>query len=563
MRSPRVFLRVLFALARRYLPAEIAGTVLMLAACTVVARWNDHVVTMVLVAIVAESVGFYGVIGVNVWLEQWRATSGHDQRLRRTAVRTVALLCAEFGPAEVVDTVTRAPIMALGVIVLGPGWVGLMAGKVGADLVFYGFAAGAFLVTKARGWRTPSAPAQNDLIDRRTAEVRALMARPEVENALARQGTPLLVLDPTVVARQYRRLTEALPYVRFHYALKALAHPAVLRVIDDEDGWFDVAGAAELALLQDLDIDTRRVIHTHPIKTEREIAQAIRAGVSTFVVDNADELRKLAHAEAGVRVLVRLAYRNPQASIDLSSKFGVDHAEAERLVRLALAMGVPVAGFSFHVGSQLDAVAPFRTAVDETLRFMDLLEGEYGLAFSVLDIGGGFPVDYRSETVTIEQIAAAIDPLLRPRAAKLEILAEPGRVVVADAMTLVAGVSGVANRPDGHWAYLDDGVYGSWSNIVFEGIVPLLLTSPDLDGEDRPRRLTTLAGPTCDSIDVLAREVDLPELRPGDYVVSPTMGAYSVVTATEFNGLSAAPVLVLDGRSVAEAGSRSLSVVTG
>lgn len=453
--------------------------------------------------------------------------------------------------------------MALGVIALGPGWLGLVLGKIGADVVFYGFAAGAYLVTKARGWRMPSAPAEDALLERRTAEIRHLLATPAVERALATVGTPLLVLEPETVRRQYCRLTEALPYVRFHYALKALAHPAVVAAIDAEDGWFDIASAGELALLQDMDIEPERIIHTHPMKSEREIANAVAAGVSTFVVDSADELRKLAAAEAGVRVLIRLAYRNPQASIDLSSKFGVDHAEAERLVRLASALGVPIAGFSFHVGSQLDAVEPFRSAVERTLRFMDLLERDYGLRFSVLDIGGGFPVDYRNETVTIEQIAAALDPLLAPRAGRLEILAEPGRVVVADAMTLVARVVGVANRPDGHWAYLDDGVYGSWSNIIFEGIVPLVLTEPELTGEARPRCRTTLAGPTCDSIDVLAREVDLPQLRPGDLVVSPTMGAYSVVTATEFNGLAPAPILVLGTQAEPAAAEPRLTVITG
>lgn len=545
MRSPRTVEAVLTLLARRYLLAEIAGTALMLAAGLLATRnGHDGVVTVVVVALIAEGIGFYGVIGFGVWREQWRSTAGHDDRLRRTAVRTAGLIGVEFGPAELVDAVTRPPIVALGVVALGPGWVGLLAGKVVADVVFYVLAFGAYLVTRVRGWRRPSGPVKDALLERRTAEVRDLIARPDVADALRAHGTPLMVLEPETVRRQYRRLSDHLPYVRFHYAVKALAHPAVVSAIDAEDGWFDVASAGELRLLQQMGIEPDRIIHTHPVKSEREIADAVAAGVSTFVVDSADELRKLKAAEAGVRVLIRLAYRNARARVDLSSKFGVDHAEAERLVRLALTMGVPVAGFSFHVGSQLDAVAPFPVAVERTLELMDRMEQDYGLRFSVLDIGGGFPVDYRSETVTIGQIAAALDPLLAPRASRLEILSEPGRVVVADAMTLIAGVVGVAERGGRRWVHLDDGVYGSWSNHVFEGIEPMLLTSPDLAGQERPRRRTTLAGPTCDSIDVLARDLEMPELRPGDYVISPTMGAYTTVSATEFNGLAPASVFV-------------------
>lgn len=543
-------LAVLLHLVRRYLPAEIAGTLTMLGGCLFVARWDDGVVTMAVVAVVAESIGFYGVIGAGIAREQ------------RSLRRTVVLLCAEFGPAEIVDTVTRAPIVALLVAAFGPTWFGLLAGKVAADLIFYGFASSAYFVTRSRGWRGPET-ISGELRYRREQEARDLLTRPEVLRTLAEQGTPLLVLDPQTVRRQYRRLQDALPYVRFHYALKALAHPAVISAIDAEDGWFDVASTAELRLVQDLGIETDRVIHTHPVKSERDIALAVEAGVSTFVVDSVDELRKLAAVDAGLRVLIRLAYRSAAASIDLSSKFGVDHDEAVRLVRTAAVMGVPVAGFSFHAGSQLDAVEPFRLAVERTIELMDRLEREEGCAFSVLDIGGGFPVDYRTETVTIEQIAAALDPLLRPRAARWEILAEPGRVVVADAMTLIAGVVGVADRGGRRWVHLDDGVYGSWSNIVFEGIEPMLLNSPDLADETRRRVRTTLAGPTCDSIDVLGRDLDLPELRPGDLVVSPTMGAYSIVTATEFNGLSAASVLVVGERTSAGPGARILSAVTG
>lgn len=142
-------------LARRYLPAEIMGTVVMFAACMLVARWDDRLITMVLTAIIAESAGFYGVVGWIITAEQWRATAGLDRRARRTTVRTAGLMAVEFGPAEVVDTLTRAPVLALSISLVGPGWLGLGGGKVGADLIFYAFAASAYNVTRVQGWRTP------------------------------------------------------------------------------------------------------------------------------------------------------------------------------------------------------------------------------------------------------------------------------------------------------------------------------------------------------------------------------------------------------------------------
>ena len=191
------------------------------------------------------------------------------------------------------------------------------------------------------------------------------MASDIAKAAIALHGTPVLLLDPERVRRQYRRLAAALPFVRFHYAVKALAHRAVLTALAEEGCGFDVATGEELALLEG--IDPGRVIHTHPIKKPSEIAEAIAAGVRTFVVDNVVELDKFAGAPADARLLVRLAYRSPHAKSDLSTKFGVGPFEAAHLVEQARERGIRVAGFSFHVGSQLDDPQRFAAAITDTL----------------------------------------------------------------------------------------------------------------------------------------------------------------------------------------------------
>jgi ornithine decarboxylase len=390
------------------------------------------------------------------------------------------------------------------------------------------------------------ARAARTIRDIRRDETAALLTSDIARAAIALHGTPVLLLDPERVRGQYRRLTAALPFVRFHYAVKALAHPEVLSALADEGCGFDVATGEELELLSG--IDRGRIIHTHPIKKTAEIAEALAEGVRTFVIDNEVELEKFVSAPADVRVLIRLAYRSPHAKSDLSTKFGVGAFEAARLVGRALASGIRVGGFSFHVGGQLDDPARFAAAITETLALMDHLESDLDIRFDTLDIGGGFPVGYDTAVTPLEDLAAIIRPLLEPRTDHLTILAEPGRVLVAESMTLVTSVVGIAERSDGRWYYLDDGLYGAYSNELTEDVHPLIFAESEIAGRDTDaatHRWATLAGPTCDSTDVIAREALLPDLAVGDLLVSPVMGGYTVVTATRFNGRSVTPIAVV------------------
>ena len=164
----------------------------------------------------------------------------------------------------------------------------------------------------------------------------------------------------------------------------------------------------------------------------------------------------------------------------------------------------------------------FGDAVADTLTLMDHLQHVYPVRFDTLDIGGGFPVAYEKTVASIETLAAVLRPLLEPRRRELDIIAEPGRVLVAEAMTAVTSVVGVAERTDGRWYYLDDGVYGAYSNVIGEDVHPLVLAEKELRRgrsrtDDDTHRWATLAGPTCDSADVIAREVLLPDLAPATW----------------------------------------------
>jgi ornithine decarboxylase len=359
-----------------------------------------------------------------------------------------------------------------------------------------------------------------------------------------RHGTPLLVLQPHLVARRYRQLTDRLPGFRLHYAVKALPHPIVLSTIAICGGGFDVASSAEVNLLQQLGLPMDRCIHTNPIKKPADIDVAYAAGIRTFVVENVCEAQKFAGRPADIELLVRLAFRNPAAKSDLSSKFGVDPTEAELLVKHVIAAGVQFAGFSFHIGSQSSSAQPYGAALRATLDLISHITETLGVRTRVIDIGGGFPVDYRDHMPTIDTIADVVDGTLGTARADFTLLAEPGRYLVADCMTLLTTVVGTAPRDGQVWHYLDDGVYGSYSNVMTEDVHPPILALREFTGDGVSCEPVTLAGPTCDSVDVIARDYPMPPLDVGDVVVSPMMGAYTAVTSSRFNGIPATPIVM-------------------
>ncbi len=367
--------------------------------------------------------------------------------------------------------------------------------------------------------------------------------RPELEALVARHGSPLLLVDCDVIRAQYRRLAAALPGVDLHYALKPLPEPAVVQALKQIGGFFDLASSGEVELVRSAGVDAERCIHTHPIKRDADIRDALRFGVRTFVADNADELGKFIRHRKRVRVLLRVAFRAVDAVCDLSRKFGCDPEAVPELLTLARTMGVEVVGLSFHVGSQTPTPAMHVAAV-EACGALIAAARVAGHNLSVLDIGGGFPVDYRDTAMSIEEFCAPIRLALAALPAGLRLLAEPGRYISAPAGTCVATVVGRALRDGRWWFYLDDGVYGSFSGQIYDHArYPLHALREG--GQKVP---AVLAGPTCDSIDVIDDQIELPLLEVGDLVVGQQMGAYTSACAGDFNFIPRARVLAVNAQ---------------
>jgi len=373
-----------------------------------------------------------------------------------------------------------------------------------------------------------------------------------IKHLAARYGSPLFVIDVERVRAQYRRLAAALPGVDLYYALKPLPHSSVINALQSEGAFFDLATNGEVELVRRLKVAPERCIHTHPIKRDSDIRTALAYGVDRFVIDNPDELRKFAKYRNRSSLLIRVAFSSPDARCDLSRKFGCGPEAVAGLFRLAAELRIKIDGLSFHVGSQAADPAMFVEAIARCSDLMRLAaQGDH--TPGILDIGGGFPVDYMQGCMPIEEFCAPIRAALKELPPSMRVIAEPGRYIAAPAAISVTSVMGRAQRGGRWWYYLDDGLYGSYSGQVYdhaaypvEALVPAGKTYPSV-----------LAGPTCDSIDVINDHLELPKLDVDDLVVGRVMGAYTWASASEFNFFPRATVLALDrGRLLADRGRR-------
>lgn len=361
----------------------------------------------------------------------------------------------------------------------------------------------------------------------------------EIRRLVGEFGSPLLIIDCERVRRQYRQLRHALPRVDLHYALKPLPHPAVVRTVLEEGGFLDLATAGEVELVAQLGADPSRCIHTHPIKRDEDIQAALRRGVRTLVADNPDEVRKFAAYAGRAELLLRVSFRSPGAVCDLSRKFGCDPENLLALARLAHGLGVQLRGLSFHVGSQAPDPGKHVEAIESCAALLATARRERLGVLDTLDIGGGFPIDYAQRVPQIDRFCAPIRAALAKLPKRVRVIAEPGRYIAGPAAIGVATVMGRAQREGHWWYYLDDGLYGSYSGQLFDHA-----RYPVESLRTRGQRLpSVLAGPTCDSIDVIAENMMLPQLEAGDVIVGRAMGAYTWASATEFNFFPKATVV--------------------
>ncbi len=376
------------------------------------------------------------------------------------------------------------------------------------------------------------------------------LSRTQVAKLAKQHGTPLLVIDHDEVRRNYRTFRAALPRVQAYFAIKANSAPAIVETLYREGASFDVASFPEFMIVYQLikklpakqrqDFIWDKIIYANTIKQKETLAKLNRyKPLVTF--DNPTELDKIkAHCpQAGV--VLRIAVPNTGSMVELSSKFGADPGDAVDLILAAQARGLVVEGLSFHVGSQCNNFENYMQALQLAAGIF-AESASRGHRIKILDIGGGFPVRYnrsdRAFPVLARKLNAELNRLFAP---DIDIIAEPGRFMVATAGTLIAKVIGKAVRAGKPCYYLDDGVYHTFSGIVFDHC-----RYPIQSLRRGPHEVCAVFGPTCDAFDTISVAESLPALDLDDIVYAENIGAYSNASATYFNGFPPAQLLHLN-----------------
>jgi ornithine decarboxylase len=365
------------------------------------------------------------------------------------------------------------------------------------------------------------------------------IARFLAENA---PETPCLVVDLEIIAEAYDSLRRHLPLARVYYAVKANPAPAVVAMLERKGANFDVASRGEIELCLHNGATAERLSFGNTIKKEKDIAFAYEAGLRLFAFDSAHELDKLARSAPGSQVFCRILVDCQGAEWPLSRKFGCAPEMAVDLLRRARDLGLDPYGVSFHVGSQQTDLRQWDGAVGAAARMFSLL-AKADIDLRMVNIGGGFPAHYTGDVPAIEQYARAVmAAVTRHFGNRLpEIIIEPGRSLVGDAGIIhseVVLISQKGSDDDRRWVYLDVGKFNGLAETMGESI-KYRITTPGRGGSCGP---VVLAGPTCDSADILYEYSDyrLPlGLEIGDKVEILATGAYTASYASVgFNGFA-------------------------
>ncbi len=366
--------------------------------------------------------------------------------------------------------------------------------------------------------------------------------------ALAKQhGTPVVVIDHDEIRRNYATFRRHLPRVQAYYAVKANPAPEIVRTLYSAGASFDVASFPEFLLVYEnikglpararQDFIWDKIIYANPIKP-KETLEKLDEYKPLITYDNIDELGKIRRYAPHAGLVLRLRVPNTGSMVELSSKFGCDSGEAVDLILEAFRIGLVVEGLSFHVGSQCANFDNFVQALNIAAAVMQEARSR-GREIKILDIGGGFPVRYDAHVKPFSLLARKINAEIDRLFAKdIEILAEPGRFLVATAATSVARVIGRTFRDGRTCYYIDDSVYHTYSGIIFDHCQYHVQAFRKGEAE-----ISTVFGQTCDGMDTIVQAEALPKLEIDDLVYSEDIGAYSNASSTWFNGFAPAKIV--------------------
>jgi ornithine decarboxylase len=375
-----------------------------------------------------------------------------------------------------------------------------------------------------------------------------VITRAGLKKLAQEHGTPLFVIDHDALRQNYQTFRKYLPRVQAYFAVKAGSDAAIIRTLFKEGASFDVASMPEFNLVYDNVRGMRRkkrqnwiwdkIIYANPIKPIETLAELDQyKPLVTF--DNFEEIEKIRKHAPHAGLVLRLKVPNTGAMVELSSKFGALPGEAVDLILEADRRDLVVEGISFHVGSQTTNFENYVQALNLTAHVFEEAKARGYTKMNLVDIGGGFPAPYDATVRPLRELARIINSeLKRLFPEDIQILAEPGRFLVATAGYAVSKIIGKAVRDGKTSYYINDGVYHTYSGMIFDHCKYTVKAF-----KKGATSISAVFGPTCDALDVVSLAENLPDLERGDFVYSENIGAYSHASATHFNGFSPATVV--------------------
>jgi ornithine decarboxylase len=362
-----------------------------------------------------------------------------------------------------------------------------------------------------------------------------VLRKPFILDVLKSVKTPTLVINLDRIKERFIELQEALKEAKIYYAVKANDHQEILALLNDLGSGYEVASSWELEKVLRLGVDGSRIISSNPVKPLDFIDYAYKSGIKAFSIDSYKEIDKLKKIAPRSRVYVRLIVPNEGSDWPLTNKFGVDVDTALDILEYAKYQGLVPYGITFHVGSQCNNLRNWFIGIKKAWELWEKAIYK-DIKLTMLNLGGGIPVNYQYESLSIRDIGTYIEALLQKYflIKPMEIQIEPGRGLVGDAGVLVSSVIGKTtkyiNGEESYWIYLDTGVFNGLAEVLGGISYPMYA---EQKGEIKPY---TIAGVSCDSMDIISNFTYLPDVDVGDRIYIMATGAYTTVYAANFNG---------------------------
>lgn len=351
---------------------------------------------------------------------------------------------------------------------------------------------------------------------------------------------PFYIIDLNKVIEQYNKWQQKLPNIKPYFAIKSNPDLKIIRLLSQLGCNFDCASKSEIATILNIVDDPKRIIFANPCKISSHIAYARYNNVDLMTFDCIEELEKIHGLYSSARLLLRISVDDSNSLCKFNSKFGCVLDNLQNILERARELQMNLVGFSFHVGSGCQDAGSYYSAIRDC-KFAYLLANRYGFNISIIDIGGGFPgVD---KNISFDDICCnitkALNDFFKHKIDKglIQFIAEPGRFFTEATHTLVLNVIAKKQEVETIKYYLNDGVYGSFNCIYYDHQTPTLIPLKQPSSYNL-RYNSTFFGPTCDSMDVIYKNISFPELNIGDWLYIKNYGSYTCSPSTCFNGFS-------------------------